>query len=51
VEVVSVRFAKTFGEGVWTSPRDDRRRDWTVTELVIRYLAQHQAAPATIARA
>jgi hypothetical protein len=26
------------------------RRDWTVAELVERYLAQHQAAPATIAR-
>jgi len=26
------------------------RQDWTVTELVDRYLEQHQAAPATIAR-
>ena len=26
------------------------RRNWTLAELVERYLAQHQAAPATIAR-
>jgi hypothetical protein len=26
------------------------RRDWTLSELVDRYLEQHQAAPATIAR-
>ena len=32
------------------NPERARRRDWTVTELVERYLAQHQAAPATIAR-
>jgi integrase len=32
------------------NPERARRRDWTVTELAIRYLAQHQPAPATIAR-
>jgi hypothetical protein len=32
------------------NPDRARRRDWTVAELVERYLAQHQAAPATIAR-
>ena len=32
------------------NPERSRRRDWTVAELVERYLAQHQASPATIAR-
>jgi integrase len=32
------------------NPERADRRDWTVTELVDRYLAQHQASPATIAR-
>ena len=32
------------------NPGRARRRDWTVAELVDRYLAQHQASPATIAR-
>jgi integrase len=32
------------------NPERTRRRDWTVSELVDRYLAQHQASPATIAR-
>lgn len=32
------------------NPERARRRDWTVAELVGRYLTQHQAAPATIAR-
>src|SRR5215204_3753059 len=30
--------------------RPVRARDWTVTELITRYMAQHQASPATIAR-
>src|SRR5262245_51042313 len=32
------------------NPERARRRDWTLAELVERYLAQHQAAPATMAR-
>jgi len=32
------------------NPDRAQRRDWTVDELVSRYLAQHQAAPATISR-
>jgi integrase len=32
------------------NPERSRRRDWTVAELVTRYLVQHQASPATIAR-
>jgi integrase len=32
------------------NPDRARRRDWTVAELVDRYLAQHQASPATISR-
>jgi integrase len=32
------------------NPKRARRRDWTVSELVERHMAQHQAAPATIAR-
>jgi integrase len=32
------------------NPGRSRRRDWTVCELVERYMAQHQASPATIAR-
>jgi integrase len=32
------------------NPERARRRDWTVSELVTRYMAQHQASPATIAR-
>jgi integrase len=32
------------------NPERAIRRDWTVSELVVRYMAQHQAAPATIAR-
>jgi hypothetical protein len=32
------------------NPERARRRDWTVSELVVRYMAQHQASPATIAR-
>jgi integrase len=32
------------------NPERASRRDWTVTELTDRYLAQHQASPATMAR-
>jgi hypothetical protein len=32
------------------NPERTRRRELTVSELVDRYLAQHQASPATIAR-
>jgi len=32
------------------NPERARRRDWTLDELVERYLAQHQAATATMAR-
>ena len=32
------------------NPERARRREWTVDDLVERYLAQHQASPATIAR-
>src|SRR5512132_583755 len=32
------------------NPERAHRRDWNVAELVERYLAQHQASPATIAR-
>jgi hypothetical protein len=32
------------------NPERSRRREWTVVDLVDRYMAQHQASPATIAR-
>jgi hypothetical protein len=43
---------EALGDALKTARNPDRarRRDWTVSELVIRYLAQHQAAPATITR-
>jgi integrase len=37
-------------ERVRLGPLVAARRNWTLAELVERYLAQHQAAPATIAR-
>src|SRR5918995_423770 len=37
-------------ELVRLGPLAAARRNWTLAELVERYLAQHQAAPATIAR-